>query len=87
MVSSGSDGEAVKVVGGDRPGVPGAHPVLAFEPGSVESVFAFEVAEVTENTKPGARGFILPACGLPHRRGSVPGDAVFAATRVAGGQR
>lgn len=45
MVSAGPDGEGVKVVGRDRPGVPGACPVLAFEPGSVESVFAFEVAD------------------------------------------
>src|ERR1700683_2345982 len=45
MVSGGPDGEGVKVVGGDRPGVPRAHPVLALEPGSVEAVFAFEVAD------------------------------------------
>src|ERR1017187_5467823 len=61
MVSGGSDGEGVKVVGGDRPGVPGAHPVLAFESGSVESVFAFEVADAAFRADAVAREAALGA--------------------------
>src|ERR1039458_1693321 len=61
MVSGGSDGEGVKVVGGDRPGVPGAHPVLALESGSVESVFAFEVADAAFRADAVAREAALGA--------------------------
>src|ERR1039458_4140407 len=61
IVSGGSDGEGVKVVGGDRPGVPGAHPVLALEPGSVESLFAFEVADAALRADAVARQAALGA--------------------------
>ena len=71
MVSAGSDGEGVKVVGGDRPGVPGAHPVLAFESGSVESVFAFEVADAAFGAGSVARE--APLCS-PRSGLLAPGD-------------
>src|SRR5215207_3018052 len=47
MVSVGSDGERVEVVGEDRPGGPGALAVVAFEAAAVESVAALEVADAS----------------------------------------
>src|SRR5688572_28242810 len=45
MVSAGSDGEGVEVVGEDRPGGPGPLAAVAFEAAAVHSVTALEVAD------------------------------------------
>ena len=81
MVSGGSDGEGVKVVGGDRPGVPGAQSVLALQPGSVEPVFAFEVADaafgagaVAREAALGASRAGLLAAGDEHALGVQAGE-------------
>ena len=43
--SGGPEGEGVEVVGQDRPGGPGTGAGVALEPGSVEAVASFEVAD------------------------------------------
>ena len=45
MVSVGSDGECVEVVGRDRTGGPGPRSSVAFEAGALEAVAALEVAD------------------------------------------
>jgi len=55
MVSAGSDGEGVEVVGQDRPGGPGSGAVVAFESGSAQAVAAFEVADAAFGADPELR--------------------------------
>ena len=45
MLSAGADGERVKVVGEDRPGGPGRHPLLSLQARSAQPVAALEVAD------------------------------------------
>src|SRR5687768_9733284 len=45
MVSAGSDGEGVEVVGEDRPDGPGLLAAVTFEAAAVHSVAALEVAD------------------------------------------
>jgi hypothetical protein len=72
-VSPASDGEGVSVVGEDRPSGPGLLAFVAFEPGSVQAVAAFEVADsafgagsVALQPSLGALGAGLLAAGDEH---------------------
>src|SRR4051812_34244746 len=54
MLSGGSDGERVEVVGQDRPGGPGSRAAMALEAGALEPVAAFEVADAALDAHPKA---------------------------------
>src|SRR5438045_2740119 len=55
MLSGGSDGEGVEVVGEDRPGRPGPGAMVAFEARSAQAVSAFEVADASFDADAKAR--------------------------------
>src|SRR5580692_13186406 len=86
MLSAGSDGKRVKVVGADRPAGPGLHSVVALQSGAAHSVAVLEVADpalgagavATESTLGSPRAGLLSA-GDEHTLGrelleSIGGD-------------
>src|SRR3954452_541297 len=71
MVSAGSDGEGVEVVGEDRPGVPGPLAGVTFEAAAVHSVAALEVADAAFGTDSELR---QPSVGALRAGGPPAGD-------------